>query len=178
MKKRVTHEDIARKTGINRSTVSKILNRTPGYEATEATRRKVLQAAEELGFNFDKVNRTFLRRSQRILVGIHAMVSIVLYNGLIHDTGTALVANISTTGALLTELWLAKGALPLQQFTIHFFMRGHDELRGLQGRCDVVRFNTDDPEAVIEVGVSFQNMSDIDKRNLEKYINSQKEALI
>ncbi|MGW0665111.1 LacI family DNA-binding transcriptional regulator [Streptodolium elevatio] len=47
---RVTSADVARASGVSRSTVSYVLNDTPGQTIPEATRRKVLAAAKQLGY--------------------------------------------------------------------------------------------------------------------------------
>jgi DNA-binding LacI/PurR family transcriptional regulator len=47
---RVTSADVARLSGVSRSTVSYVLNDTPNQTIPEGTRRKVLEAAEHLGY--------------------------------------------------------------------------------------------------------------------------------
>jgi DNA-binding LacI/PurR family transcriptional regulator len=49
-KRRVTSVDVAREAGLSRATVSFVLNDTPGQSIPEATRQRVLQAAERLGY--------------------------------------------------------------------------------------------------------------------------------
>ncbi|HUX22900.1 MAG TPA: LacI family DNA-binding transcriptional regulator [Spirochaetia bacterium] len=48
--KRVSSEDVARAAGVSRTTVSFVLNNTPGKTISEETRRKVLDAAQELRY--------------------------------------------------------------------------------------------------------------------------------
>jgi DNA-binding LacI/PurR family transcriptional regulator len=48
--RKATSADVASRAGVSRTTVSFVLNNTPGKSIPEATRRKVLQAARELGF--------------------------------------------------------------------------------------------------------------------------------
>ena len=48
--RRVTAADIARSVGVSRATVGFVLNDTPGQTISEPTRRKVLAAAERLGY--------------------------------------------------------------------------------------------------------------------------------
>lgn len=50
MAKRVTSADVARASGVSRTTVSFVLNRAPSHTISEATRRRVLDAARELGY--------------------------------------------------------------------------------------------------------------------------------
>lgn len=48
--KPVTSADVAREAGVSRATVSYLLNNTPGQVISEATRRRVLDAAARLGY--------------------------------------------------------------------------------------------------------------------------------
>ncbi|MGN8245770.1 LacI family DNA-binding transcriptional regulator [Cellulomonas soli] len=47
---RVTAKDVARQAGVSQSTVSYVLNNTPNQKISEATRQRVLQAAEEMRY--------------------------------------------------------------------------------------------------------------------------------
>ncbi len=47
-KKKISSEDVAKKAGVSRTTVSFVLNNTPGKNISEETRQKVLKAAQEL----------------------------------------------------------------------------------------------------------------------------------
>jgi len=47
---RITAEDVARKAGVSRATVSYVLNNHPHQTIPEATRQKVLEAAAELEY--------------------------------------------------------------------------------------------------------------------------------
>ncbi|HWU48134.1 MAG TPA: LacI family DNA-binding transcriptional regulator, partial [Humibacter sp.] len=48
--RRVTAADIAREVGVSRATVGFVLNSTPGQTISEATRDKVIDAAQRLGY--------------------------------------------------------------------------------------------------------------------------------
>jgi DNA-binding LacI/PurR family transcriptional regulator len=52
---KVTLSTIAHKTGLTKTTVSRILNGRPGYN--EQTRKRVLEVAQELGFRHDPISR-------------------------------------------------------------------------------------------------------------------------
>ncbi|MBS3967193.1 MAG: LacI family DNA-binding transcriptional regulator [Truepera sp.] len=56
--KRSTSQQVAKKAGVSRSTVSLILNNAPGMKFAERTRARVLQAALELGYVPDAAART------------------------------------------------------------------------------------------------------------------------
>ncbi len=50
MSRRATSADVAQRAGVSRATVSYVLNDRPGHSISEATREKVLAAADELGY--------------------------------------------------------------------------------------------------------------------------------
>jgi DNA-binding LacI/PurR family transcriptional regulator len=49
-RRRTTSQQVAVRAGVSRSTVSFVLNNVPGMSFTEETRKRVLEAAEELGY--------------------------------------------------------------------------------------------------------------------------------
>lgn len=49
-KRRATSADVARIAGVSRTTVSYVLNRTPGQTISPATQKRVREAAEQLGY--------------------------------------------------------------------------------------------------------------------------------
>lgn len=51
MKKRIKMVDVARTANVSRTTVSLVLNQIPGVRIAEATRRRVLQVARDLGYS-------------------------------------------------------------------------------------------------------------------------------
>lgn len=63
----VTSTDVARASGVSRTTVSYVLNETPGVTISDATRRRVLAAAAELGYAPSAAART-LRAGRSDLV--------------------------------------------------------------------------------------------------------------
>ena len=65
---RVTSADVAREVGVSRATVSYLLNNTPGQKISDETRRKVLEAAERLGYTPNQNARALrLGRSDIVL---------------------------------------------------------------------------------------------------------------
>jgi DNA-binding LacI/PurR family transcriptional regulator len=58
MKTRVTSQQVAKRAGVSRTTVSFILNDVPGVKFPQETKDRVLQAAEELGYVPDEAART------------------------------------------------------------------------------------------------------------------------
>lgn len=63
----VTSADVARESGVSRTTVSYVLNGTPGTSISEATRRRVLDTAARLGYAPSAAART-LRSGRSDLV--------------------------------------------------------------------------------------------------------------
>lgn len=48
--RRVTSQDVAKRAGVSRTTVSLVLNNVQGVQISEETRKRVLEAAEDLGY--------------------------------------------------------------------------------------------------------------------------------
>jgi DNA-binding LacI/PurR family transcriptional regulator len=65
--KRPTSLDVARKAGVSRTTVSFVLNNVPGMSISDATRRKVLEAAEELKYHPNVAGRKLVSGKSNIL---------------------------------------------------------------------------------------------------------------
>lgn len=65
MREKTTTLDIARRAGVSRTTVSFILNNTPGKNISEETRQKVLQAVEELDYLPNETARSLAMRKHR-----------------------------------------------------------------------------------------------------------------
>lgn len=67
MSKRITSEDVARKAGVSRTTVSLVLNNVPGFNIRKETRNRVLKVAEELGYVPDAAAQALASRRSRII---------------------------------------------------------------------------------------------------------------
>ncbi|MEU6776695.1 LacI family DNA-binding transcriptional regulator [Streptomyces sp. NPDC046759] len=87
----VTSADVARLAGVSRATVSFVLNNTQAHRVSEATRTKVLAAADALGYVPHAAARS-LRAGRTSLVLIPAAVSAIgrLVSGWIDDLHTEL----------------------------------------------------------------------------------------
>lgn len=68
-RRRVSAEDVAREAGVSRTTVSFVLNNTPGKGITESTRQRVLDAANRLGYEPNEYARR-LARTANLSVGV------------------------------------------------------------------------------------------------------------
>src|SRR4051794_13019798 len=75
--KRATAADVARAAGVSRTTVSYVLNDTPHQQIPEATRHRVLEAAERLSYSPSAAARALVRgRSDVILFVFPAEVTL------------------------------------------------------------------------------------------------------
>ncbi|WP_136519352.1 LacI family DNA-binding transcriptional regulator [Cellulomonas telluris] len=70
--RRVTSRDVAQRAGVSQSTVSYVLNHTPGQSISAATQARVLQAAEELGYTPSAAARALRSGSTGVVVGVLA----------------------------------------------------------------------------------------------------------
>lgn len=68
-RRRVSAEDVAREAGVSRTTVSFVLNNTPGKGIAESTRQRVLDAAARLGYEPNEHARK-LARTRSLSVGV------------------------------------------------------------------------------------------------------------
>lgn len=114
-----TQFDIAKKLGVDRTTVSKILTCYPGSHFPAELRAKVFATAKAMGYNPGRVLRR--RRAERVDVDWPVNIEIELDNG--HKAtvpGRAVIRNVSKTGALVGEVTLDEGrGLPTTTFNIH-----------------------------------------------------------
>lgn len=66
--RRVTAADVARSVGVSRATVGFVMNRTPGQTISEATRRKVLDEAERLGYRPHRAAQDLRRGHSKLIL--------------------------------------------------------------------------------------------------------------
>lgn len=66
----VTAKDVARELELSQPTVSRILNGDENHRASEATRQRVWEAAQRLGYQPNAVARS-LRRGRTDIIGVH-----------------------------------------------------------------------------------------------------------
>jgi hypothetical protein len=101
-------------------------------------RRMSFQVAEKSGEFFDRL-RAHYRECRRKDVDINATVEVYLADGTFFDKGTARVANVSASGALLTDVVLKAQSFPTGPFHLHVILRGGD-YEGVSIKCKPVRF--------------------------------------
>ncbi len=76
---RVSASDVAREAGVSRTTVSFVLNNTPGKSITEATRLRVLEAAARLHYTPNE-NAQRLARTRHWRIGVFICHSQFIYS--------------------------------------------------------------------------------------------------
>lgn len=76
---RVSAEDVAREAGVSRTTVSFVLNNSPGKNISEGTRQRVLEAAGRLGYTPNEDARR-LARARAMTVGLFICHSQFVYS--------------------------------------------------------------------------------------------------
>ncbi|MGC8869717.1 MAG: LacI family DNA-binding transcriptional regulator [Brevinematia bacterium] len=64
-KKAPTSWDVARLAGVSRSTVSFVLNNTPGIKISEETRKRVLEAVKILEYQPNAIARSLAKQKNR-----------------------------------------------------------------------------------------------------------------
>ena len=167
----VSQQSIADALGLSRTTVTKILNRDPKYSASEATRDLVFRTAEKMGYDFTTIRRPFKREYGRTEINASATIDVVLENGEVFDSGTAVARNIGVGGALITNLRMPKSALPLKPFTVRIRFTDLPALANLVGECQVVRIGDSVDQNEPELGMKFINASVSDRKVLKDFID-------
>jgi len=114
-------------------------NRQPRMQSE--ARRMSFQVAEKSGEFFDRL-RAHYRECRRKDVDINATVEVYLADGTFFDKGSARVANVSASGALLTDVVLKAQSFPTGPFHLHVILRGGD-YEGVSIKCKPVRFVPD-----------------------------------
>ncbi len=170
---RVNQKAIANLLGLDRTTVTKILNRDPKYSASEATKERVFRAAEMLGYDFDTIRRPFKREFGRARIETPVKVTVTLEDGTIFQEGVAVVRDLSAGGALLADVRLGRQVLPLTNFTILVRFKDVPELAGLVGECEMVRMAGSSETGEPEIGVRFINATHRDRRLIQEFVESR-----
>jgi DNA-binding LacI/PurR family transcriptional regulator len=86
-RKRVTSRDVAKLAGVSRTTVSFVLNDVPHVQIPEETRRRVLEAAQHLGYHPDAAARSLATRQTQT-------IALVLYQSADRIVGDAFLSNV------------------------------------------------------------------------------------
>jgi DNA-binding LacI/PurR family transcriptional regulator len=112
--RRVTAADIAKAVGVSRATVGFVLNNTPGKTISEATRARVFEAAQRLGYRPNRAAADLARGRSKIVLlvlperplGISMQDSLNRTARALADAGLALVTQAQTqTADGVPPLW-------------------------------------------------------------------------
>jgi hypothetical protein len=107
---------------------------TEGAPHPQTPLPSVFQAAERAAEFFDHL-RAHYRETRRSSVEIGADIRLVMDDGQIYDQGSAVIRNISPSGALLSDVRLPKDSYPVSAFKLEIRMKGGDyEGIGIQAR--------------------------------------------
>lgn len=147
-----TQMEIARRLGLDISSVNKILNRKPGPVFKQETIQKVFRIARQLGYNFAKLKHTHRRRAPRYPVTMATTFTLSLKEGTVFDQGKATLKDISLYGARVSELHLPSGTFPAKPFLLTLCPSGKP-LENLELKGQVVRLHANDS---LELGIAFE----------------------
>lgn len=173
-KMKITQDMIATRAGVDRSTVSKILSNNPNYHPNEHTREKVFRIAEELGYDFGAIHNPLRRKYSRFDVNVAVSFKIVFESGEIFDTGTGVLRNISTGGALLTDIKTTKETLPIKFFTIEVAVNEIEGLQDIVAECEVVRFGVEGTSILAQIGLKFRNLLPTARQRVNNFLETRK----
>jgi len=169
----VSQKDIAEYLGIDRSTVTKVLNRDPRYSASERTRELIFRTAERLGYDFTAIRRPFKREYGRVQVDVPVKIELHNHDGSLFDEGEALIRNLSIGGALLTSIRTGMMMLPLRPFSLRLNIVDVPELAELQGECELVRISDRSGSGEFQLGVRFVNAKLRDRRRIREFVEQR-----
>lgn len=160
----VTQVEIARRVGLDVSSVNKILNRRPGPVFRKDTIKKVFKVARELGYDFSRLKYQHRRRHPRKEVALGAEICIYGRDGKLYDQGVATIRDISLCGARISDVTLPLGTIPIEPFTVSIrpMQKPVDDLE-LQGQ--IVRIEAN---GVVSYGIEFKSLDTAVEKKLRK----------
>ncbi|QGQ18826.1 LacI family DNA-binding transcriptional regulator [Cellulomonas sp. JZ18] len=111
--RRVTSKDVARRAGVSQSTVSYVLNDAPNQSISRATRERVRQAAEELGYAPSAAARALRRGSTDTVLAVlpdapvgGALIALVRgMSDMLEPHGHTVVSRRQRDTSSLRQLW-------------------------------------------------------------------------
>jgi transcriptional regulator with XRE-family HTH domain len=114
----ITQVEIARRVGLDVSSVNKILNRRQGPVFRKDTIKRVFRVAKELGYDFGRLKYQHRRRHPRKEMSVGAELCIYHKDGTVYDQGVATIRDLSLCGARISDVTLPLGTLPVEPFTV------------------------------------------------------------
>jgi transcriptional regulator with XRE-family HTH domain len=128
-----TQLEIARKLGLDVSTVNKILHQVPGLKWKPETVQAVFRTAEELGYNFSKIKFRHQREYPRHQVDVPVGLEVELPGRGITESGRGRLRDISRSGARVSDLQIPSGTLPAGPFKFVLKIRGLKSRKPVKG---------------------------------------------
>lgn len=163
----VTQVEIARRVGLDVSSVNKILNKRQGPVFRKDTIRKVFKIAKDLGYDFGRLKYAHRRRFPRRELSLGVELYVYHKDGSLYDQGVATVRDISLGGAKISDVALPTGSLPVTPFSVG--------LRPMQKPVDdfevpghIVRLNSN---GTTMFGVQFGNLDPAIEKKLRRISN-------
>jgi hypothetical protein len=166
-KRGVSHDDIAKRLGLARSTVTKILNQLPSNRASSETVKKVFDTARDMGYDFHRLRNIHRRRSERKQVDMEVGIEILSEGKSVAARGTATLRDVSLNGAAVADLTLDDGAgLPVSPFLVRVRFTSQP-LSGVSGLAEVVRFTSRDE---VRLGLNFVEIESDSRTRLAEFL--------
>ena len=164
----ITQVDIARKVGLDVSSVNKILNPRAGPVFRKETIRKVFKIAKDLGYDFNKIKFHHRRKHHRKEVAIGVELRVFKSDGSLHDQGQATIRDLSLSGARVESVQLPTGTLPAGVIRVSLkpIVKTFEEIE-LQGH--VVRFPLSNGVAY---GIAIGNLEGSGAKRLAKLLGN------
>lgn len=164
----VTQEMIAEKVGLDRSTVSKILNGRASDFVSRKTIERVLSAARDLGYDFTRLRHTHSRQFERANLRLKTEFDIILSSGEVYDSGTGIIRQISEGSALLWDMTSSRMTLPMQPFTVSLIVT-EGRLKGVSVLGEVARLDMRDD---MSLAIKFIEVSPVSARKLGEFMEN------
>ena len=163
----VTQVEIARRVGLDVSSVNKILNKRQGPVFRKETIRKVFKIAKDLGYDFGRLKYAHRRRFPRKELSLGVELYVYHKDGSLYDQGVATVRDISLGGARICDVALPTGAIPVSPFTVGIrpMQKPVDDIE-IQGH--IVRLNVN---GATSFGVQFAKLDLSTERKLRRIAN-------
>jgi len=163
----ITQVEIARRVGLDVSSVNKILNKRQGPVFRKETIRKVFKIARDMGYDFGRLKYAHRRRFPRKELSVGVEIYVYHKDGSLYDQGVATMRDVSLGGARISDVALPTGSLPVTPFTVGIrpMQKPADDLE-LQGQ--IVRLNANGSTSF---GVQFGKLDVVAEKKLRRISN-------
>ena len=163
----VTQLEIARRVGLDVSSVNKILNRRPGPVFKKDTIKQVFKVARELGYLHPSLITSNRRESSRRKAEVTGRVQVMIGTNTVYDEGEIDIDEVSMSGMLLRNFRTKKKTLPMDRFKFNVEV-DEGKLKGFKARCKLVRFSDNEDEFAL--AVKFDSLDEDAKDKLKNFV--------